>query len=1408
MKNFKTIKKIGEGQFSEIYLVENNRKKKFVLKKFKKGFKQEARREFLYLNVFNDSHIVKALKYYEEEPPALLLEYLSGNVMHPSLFENKKAVFSFLSKLSKTITKIHSAGICLNDLKPDNIIIQKNEAAVLQPNIVDFGLATLNLYNDRNLRGTISYIAPEKLSRQTNHFPADIFSLGIVYLYLTNGKTPADEFQFEEYKRTLLSQELWSGYINNLKISKFIKNMLAFSPLERPDAHEVVEYFSELSNEKLPELSTFEIKNYIFPAQIDAVKKLWKMRKLNCDSLDEPEKIVNLASLWSESEDRKLVILNETDFVWHPEHFFTSLSSYFNKEIKSHNDLANLIKDNDEVNILLKRSNKVPSTTFFDELVKTENILVLTEKDKSDISNISKKELNNFIQKIHINESNRKHFVNNYNPTKPYLVRLMLTGLIAKEDEKLRFDKGNELIQFLAYLTFPVPFLLIEKVWNNWQKLLQPALQYNKIIIEGESLRFIGKYQKSISLPQEMINKATDQAIKLNLFLIAGKIAFLQKNTKLALEYWEKHIQSLIQQEYYFSAYESFKWLYDCFTENELTYRLRKMEAFLTRICGYPKKALNLYNKIAKNLDDLNLAILSADKAIALQELGQYDDAIEVYEKAGEIFKNNNKTKAFLRTRNNLGVTLIDLKRYREAKNVYNNLLKLAEQHNDIQFITMSYLNLADLSLRMGEWKKSLHFAQKASELAKKHNKFNIQIWADLIAIQANFALGNNESLPKVINKIRSLEKIKENKQLYIEILSKFLYISQFIDKKNANEIANELLNETKIHQNEEANREIFFYLYHKKRFLEMIDVYDKLEGKEILKSLLESDVGKILRLLREFVSSDDILTCLYFASHIIISKSFNDKESLINEIKNLSKINPFHPLEELLKEEQKTSVPEQLPIYWEILNLIHSNVEFTKTMEAVLIGILKIGKLERALFFDYKQNKLQPVIGLDKNIHPLPLDNILVSRTILRDTIKLGQIRFLSNLQEDIPFDIHSSIFGLGLRTAICFPLIINNETKGVIYSDARGDKTFSDNEKRILEAILIQAHSALEKSDLYENLKKESELLQSSIPNTGYSEIIGNCKKMQEVFALMRMVAGHNVNVLITGPTGSGKELVARALHHEYAKKSPFVVVNCAAIPEQLLESELFGYTKGAFTGAITDRKGKIELANDGTLFLDEISDMPLSLQAKLLRVIQERIVTPIGSIKEIPVSIRIIAATNQDLEKLVKEKKFREDLLYRIKVITIKLPALNERIIDIPLLIHHFIEKFNIKFKKNIKSISAEALKYLQSKEWKGNVRELENEIERAVLLCRKDIVDMEYFGEVEDKSKFSIIDNLPEKWKDYQTYKKRINATLDVNYAKKLLKKTKGNIQMAGQMGGLDRKQIYRLLQKDTGTDKTQ
>ncbi len=304
--------------------------------------------------------------------------------------------------------------------------------------------------------------------------------------------------------------------------------------------------------------------------------------------------------------------------------------------------------------------------------------------------------------------------------------------------------------------------------------------------------------------------------------------------------------------------------------------------------------------------------------------------------------------------------------------------------------------------------------------------------------------------------------------------------------------------------------------------------------------------------------------------------------------------------------------------------------------------------------------------------------------------------------------------------------------------------------------DELLFKAKKLFEVRDLL----LENRVLREEIHRKyDFENIIGKSASIKKVYEMIEAVAETDTTILISGNSGTGKELVARALHYKsHRKNKPFVAVNCGAISENLIESELFGHKKGAFTGAISDKDGYMKAANGGTLFLDEISEMPPQLQVKLLRAIQEKEYTPVGTTVSLSVNARFIATTNRNLEDEVKAGRFREDLFYRVNVIEIHLPSLKEREEDIPLLADHFLNKYRKELNKNIRGIDNEAMRALLNHEWKGEVRELENIMERAVIFCKGDLISLQdlpiSFRPKEDDIEFSFSGSLEDSVRKFE------------------------------------------------------
>ena len=349
-------------------------------------------------------------------------------------------------------------------------------------------------------------------------------------------------------------------------------------------------------------------------------------------------------------------------------------------------------------------------------------------------------------------------------------------------------------------------------------------------------------------------------------------------------------------------------------------------------------------------------------------------------------------------------------------------------------------------------------------------------------------------------------------------------------------------------------------------------------------------------------------------------------------------------------------------------------------------------------------------------------VERLEVSRTILHKVRKDGVAVLIVNALKDSEFRDVESVKEYSIRSALCAPLLSRDEIIGVIYLDNRASAgKFSEDDLMFLTALAHQAGTALGNSWLHRQVVQENIRLASALKPR--FQVLGESEKMKKVFMTMKKVAPSDITVLIQGDTGTGKELVAQAIHELSSRSDrPFVAVNCAAIPKELIESELFGHEKGAFTSAVSTRQGKFEMAHGGSIFLDEIGDMSLEMQAKVLRTLEEQEFQHVGGSKSIKVDVRVIAATNKDLEKALKDGKFREDLYYRLNVVLLKLPALRERKEDIIPLAEYFMGD-------KAKKISPKAQNLLLSYDWPGNVRELRNYIERAVVLGDGEVIQPE-------------------------------------------------------------------------------
>jgi transcriptional regulator with GAF, ATPase, and Fis domain len=462
---------------------------------------------------------------------------------------------------------------------------------------------------------------------------------------------------------------------------------------------------------------------------------------------------------------------------------------------------------------------------------------------------------------------------------------------------------------------------------------------------------------------------------------------------------------------------------------------------------------------------------------------------------------------------------------------------------------------------------------------------------------------------------------------------------------------------------------------------------------------------------------------------------------------------------------------------------------DLNRLLDELLDAVLEVTQADKGFLILIEDGEMS-VRGA-RNVGRETIEGALarVSDSIIRRVVESGRPLVVADALHDAEWAGSTSVVNLRLCSVMCAPLMQKGEVFGVIYLG--NDNVVSLFDDRALEALTVfaaQASLLVQNAILLDSLRRENLTLREAVSVKQYGDLIGSGASMREVFRRIEKVAGTDISVLVTGETGTGKEVVAREVHRRSLRaEGPFVAVNCGAIPETLLESELFGHVKGAFTGAVATRLGKFQQAHGGTLFLDEIGDMPTSLQVKILRALQERVVTKVGDSRAEPVDIRVIAATNKVLEDEIRSGAFREDLYYRLNVVAIPLPPLRERGEDLVVIARYFLQKYGKEFGVRVRGFTPSALVAMRKYAWPGNIRELENRVKKAVVLAERAVVsaeDLDLRPEV-----LEPILSLAQAKEEFQ--KRYINEVLDRNG---------GNRTKTAKDLGIDPRTVFRHLEK--------
>jgi transcriptional regulator with GAF, ATPase, and Fis domain len=458
--------------------------------------------------------------------------------------------------------------------------------------------------------------------------------------------------------------------------------------------------------------------------------------------------------------------------------------------------------------------------------------------------------------------------------------------------------------------------------------------------------------------------------------------------------------------------------------------------------------------------------------------------------------------------------------------------------------------------------------------------------------------------------------------------------------------------------------------------------------------------------------------------------------------------------------------------------------------LRALMDAVIEITHADKGFLLLVREEGPEIAVARNLRQQDIPPSVRHLSDSIVAKVIAQRRPVIVSDALHDAEFQSSESVMNLKLCSVMCAPLIVQGQLLGLLY--VGNDNVVNLFEERSLDVLTIfsaQASLILQSALALNQLKSDRDRLQEKLDHKHFGDIVGSCPGLVEIFKRVEKVATTDISVLITGETGTGKELIAREIHARSPRKAgPFVVVNCGAIPENLMESELFGHVRGAFTGAVATRQGKFQQADSGTLFLDEIGEMPISLQVKLLRALQERVVIKVGDSKPERCDIRVVAATHRNLDERIKTGEFREDLYYRLNVVNLHLPPLRERGDDVLVIAKFLLAKYVDEYSSKVKGFTPNALIAMRKYSWPGNVRQLENRIKKALVLCDRSLIgpeDLDLFPEA-----LEPIMSLTQAREDCQR-----------RYILEVLERNNGNRTKTARDLGVDPRTIFRYLERE-------
>ena len=843
--------------------------------------------------------------------------------------------------------------------------------------------------------------------------------------------------------------------------------------------------------------------------------------------------------------------------------------------------------------------------------------------------------------------------------------------------------------------------------------------------------------------------------------------------------------------------------------------------AFAEYRSGNSDKALNLFKEsaaVAEKLKDFSSSAFTRCRiANIFVEQYRYDEALKQLQIAERLMKKTKVKYPLLVIHNTYGNLFLAKCDFWKSLQHYHRADRLFREQKEDYSVPMGNKGFALNAL--GYYRSSIELTEKTVEIKKKMGqKSGLGIWLTNSAF-AYYKSGNEKTAMEIF---RQIQKMENEKTIPITFMAHFYLIDFALAKRNLAKAEKhlEILN---INFEDKDTDDIAILLH----FMRAKYYFEKMMLKKARKQI-EAAIKKTAKIKYFGVENQQIFYLAYrilkaaFSKNIYVgdyrtslrkAKEFIDEiaENFPNEVMKkhyLQKKTNAEILQIYRKEfeenmkagARKINILETIEKMTEIISKVNNRKNlFTEILEMAV----QVTKAERGVILLKNQETEEVETAFSYQIGNESLADVkLVGKRIIRQVLEKKKAVYSTNVRTNKSFSRYQSFVNLKIESVVCLPLLVHNQVLGTVYLDSRSILTFTPEDIKFLNIFAQIAASAIETSEKFCRLQEEKEKLSAYIDSATarrHPNIIGNSKVMEDLFRKIEQIAPTDVNVLVEGESGTGKELVAKEIHRLSKRNSRlFIPIDCGSLSEDIIESELFGHKKGAFTGALAEKKGLFEEADNGTLFLDEISNISLGTQAKLLRVIQEGEMKRLGENSIRKVNVRIIAASNIPLQKLVAEGKFRQDLYYRLSIFPIIVPRLAERNDDIVLLAEHFLQIYSTLHHRNIGGFSESALKKISAYDWPGNVRQLQNEIERAVIM----------FSDFDGKLPANLFAHLgkSETGNSPIVLNRNFGELVD-DYKKKIIEQaleaTNRNWTKTAQMLGISRQnlsQIYRRLNR--------